>query len=202
MSAEKKMTDENVKLEKIKKSCNAGVKVTNVFFVIAIVCSVLILVAITVILYMGRDFESAVEKGIDAGYVTVGDSVGSVKLFNIELMDAKSIHSDLPALKNLLNERPYTVTVMIYCIIGFIVTVITAVMMKIVGNVFKLIRESESPFTDKVIRRVVIVMIVTAAAAFLTSGLAVGLITLATAWVVYTIMDYGKTLQIQSDETL
>ena len=36
----------------------------------------------------------------------------------------------------------------------------------------------------------------------LTSGIAFGALGALTTWVVCTVMDYGKTLQTQSDETL
>ena len=81
-------------------------------------------------------------------------------------------------------------------------TAIIAVMMKVTGSVFALIRKEDNPFTDNVIKRVLIVMIVLSGILFLTSGVSLGVLCGILTWVVYTILDYGKTLQIQADETL
>ena len=45
-------------------------------------------------------------------------------------------------------------------------------------------------------------MIVTSIVLFFTPGMVFGVMGLVLTWIVITIMDYGKTLQIQSDETL
>ena len=79
---------------------------------------------------------------------------------------------------------------------------IAAVLLKLISNVFGLIIKEDSPFTDKVIKKIVIVLGAVTVVMFLTSGMAFGVLGAIITWVVYTILDYGKTLQIQSDETL
>ena len=79
---------------------------------------------------------------------------------------------------------------------------VAAVLVKLVGSVFGLIMKEDSPFTDKVIKRIVIVLLAVSAVMLLTTGMAFGVLGAIITWVVYTILDYGKTLQIQSDETL
>ena len=74
--------------------------------------------------------------------------------------------------------------------------------MKLTGSVFGLIETEETPFTDKVIKRITIVLGVLSFLLLATCGSALGIISGLVTWVVYNVLDYGKTLQIQADETL
>ena len=194
--------DESVKLQKIKKSCETGEKVTKVFFVIGIILCVLCLVLITIIAYKTDAFEAWVQKGVDSGHVTFESSIGNVSAFNITIMNPNTIHSDVQAIRDALQTHPYSVVFIIYSIAGFFILLVFAIMMKLVGGVFRIIREEENPFTDKAIRRITTVMIVASIVMFFTPGTVYGILGLVITWVVYTILDYGKTLQIQADETL
>ena len=194
--------EENVKLGKIKKSCEAGEKVTKVFFVIAIILCVLCLVIITMIASKTDAFESWIQKGIDSGHVTFESGIGNVSAFNITIINPNNIHSDVQAIRDALQAHPYSVIFICYSIAGFFILLVFAIMMKLVGGVFRIIREEENPFTEKAIRRIITVMIVASIIMFFTPGTVYGILGLIITWVVYTILDYGKTLQIQADETL
>jgi hypothetical protein len=193
---------ENEKLEKIKKSCSTGEKVTKVFFVIAIVCSVICLILIALIVGKGNEFEDMVKKGIEAGYITTGNSIGSVSTFNISVVYPGTIHSDVQVIRDILQTRPYSVVFVLYCSVGCLMFIVLAVMLKLVESVFKIIREEDNPFTEKAIKRILTVMIVSSIVMFFTPGTVYGILGLIITWVVYTILDYGKSLQIQADETL
>ena len=194
--------NENVKLESIKKSCTVGERVANIFFVIAIVACVLALISGCVILKMGREFDDKIAVLEESGNVSFSDTIGGYQVMGINLGDATSLESDIPAIQEALKDHPYSRE----CSMGLfgiaVMTAILAVMTKLVGSVFKMIRKEDNPFTDKVIGRVVIVMIVFSAIIFLTSGIGKGILCGILTWVVYTILDYGRMLQIQSDETL
>ncbi len=194
--------EENVKLEKIKESCKVGEKVTKVFFVISVILGICCLIMITMIVYFGNGFESFIQKGIDSGYITFESGIGSAKAVNITIMNPENIHSDVQAVKDVLTDRPYSLVFIIYGAAGCVIFIVMAVMMKLVGGAFRLIREEDSPFTDKVIHRVMTVMIVASIVMFFSPGTVFGILGLVSTWIVHTIMDYGKTLQIQSDETL
>ena len=142
------------------------------------------------------------QKGVDSGHVTFESSIGNVSAFNITIMNPNTIHSDVQAIRDALQTHPYSVVFIIYSIAGFFILLVFAIMMKLVGGVFRIIREEENPFTDKAIRRITTVMIVASIVMFFTPGTVYGILGLVITWVVYTILDYGKTLQIQADETL
>ncbi|MBO4900006.1 MAG: hypothetical protein J5509_06920 [Lachnospiraceae bacterium] len=194
--------NENVKLESIKKSCTVGERVANIFCVIAIVGCVLALISGCVILKMGHEFDDKIAALEESGKVSFSDTIGGYQVMGINLGDATSIESDIPAVQEALKDHPYSIECSMALFGIVIMTAILAVMTKLVGSVFKMIRKEDNPFTDKVIGRVVIVMIVFSAILFLTSGIGKGILCGILTWVVYTILDYGRMLQIQSDETL
>ncbi len=194
--------EENEKIAKIKKSCSVGKKISSVFAVIAIVGCICTLVASIAIFQMGKRFDDKVQDGIERGVISEDDEFGSVKLFNFNVKKIEKIHSDIPAVQEALNDHPYSITYGIYCLVISIACAGTAVLLKLVSGAFELIIKENTPFTDKVIKRVLIVMIVISAILLLTTSTGFGILGGITTWVVYTIMDYGKTLQIQSDETL
>jgi hypothetical protein len=194
--------EESVKIAKIKKSCNVGKKISNIFFILAIIGCIAALAGSIVIFSMGSDFDTEIQKGIEAGYITEGDDFGASSWVNINVGDVSKLHSDVPAIQNAIDDHPYAITYGSYCMIGAVACVVIAVLMKMISSVFALIIKEDTPFTDKVIKRVVVIMIAISACMLLTTGAAFAALGAITTWVVYSIMDYGKTLQIQSDETL
>ena len=183
--------EESVQIAKIKKSCNVGKKISNIFFILAIIGCIAALAGSIVIFSMGSDFETEIQKGIEAGYITEGDDFGASSWVNINVGDVSKLHSDVPAIQNAIDDHPYAITYGSYCMIGAVACVVISVLMKMISSVFALI-----------IKRVVVIMIAISACMLLTTGAAFAALGAITTWVVYSIMDYGKTLQIQSDETL
>jgi hypothetical protein len=194
--------EENVKIAKIKKSCNVGRIVSKILFIVCLIASIACLAATITIFSMGKDFDIQMQKAVDAGYVSTDSSFGSVSGININLGDPSSLHSDIPSWQAAIDDHPFCIMYSGWCLVLAFATAVAAVMMKLIEGVFELIIKEDSPFTDKVIKRVFIVMIVISGMAFLTAGSAYGILGGIITWAVRAIMDYGKTLQIQSDETL
>ncbi len=194
--------EENVKIAKIKKSCSVGKKICAILSIIAIIGCVCAAVASFAIFGMGKEFDNKVQQGIEAGIINSENEFGSVKMININVGTVKKWHSDVPALQKILDEQPYCITYGTYCLIMSIFCAVCTVILKLAGSVFELIIKEDTPFNDKVIKRVVIVMIVLSAVMLFTVSAGFAALGAITTWVVYTIMDYGKTLQVQSDETL
>jgi len=203
--------NENAKLERIRKSCKVGKTVSTVLCIIAIVGCVLALAAGITVMCMGKSFDQIVERAGGEGEISVtlgsGGFPGRFKLVDIDLddlglSDPGRLESDIPAIQKAIDDHPYSMLVSVYLFTAALATAVIAVILKLVGSVFGLIMKENTPFTDKVARRVLIAMIVTSAVLFFTAGMAIGALGGIITWVVYTIMDYGKTLQIQSDETL
>lgn len=194
--------EECVKISKIKKSCKVGKTVSNILFILCIVGSICALAAGIFIFSMGREFDVTVEQAIDAGYISEGDGMGTSAIVHISAFDVDNLHSDIPAWQAAIDDHPYAVSYSVTCLVIAFSCVVIAVMMKLINGIFAMIIKEDTPFNDKVIKRITIVMIAVSAALFCTTGMAFGVLGGILTWVVYTIMDYGKTLQIQSDETL
>ena len=194
--------ESNVKLEKIKKSCRAGEIVTKILFIIAVIGFICSLVAGSVILSLGSRFDAAMAESGDEWNVTFGAGIARATLFGLDLGDPSKLESDIPVIQAAIEDHPYSVLTAAYLLGAAFITSVIAVMMKLIGSIFTLIRQEETPFNDKVIKRVVIVLAVTSGILLFTSGGGSGVLGGIITWVVYTILDYGKTLQQQSDETL
>ena len=196
------MSEENAKLAKIKKSCSVGKKITTILCIIAIVGCVTAMVAGVALLSNGERFEPEFVKLVDEGKIDTSNGIGKANLVNIGSINVSDWESDIPAMQNMLKERPYTTVYGIYLIIVSLSIAVASVMMKLLSSVFGLIEKEDTPFTDAVIKRVTVVMIVLSGFLLLTAGAALGILCGAATWVIYTVLDYGKTLQVQSDETL
>ena len=194
--------EEMEKISKIKNSSKAGKTLSLIMCIICIAGCVCALVGGIVILGMGKEFDDTVQRGIDQGIITTEDSVASAKLVNINVGDITNIHSDVPAIQEAIDDHPYAIKFGTECLIIAVTLAVVAVLLKLINGVFDLIIKEDSPFTDKVIKRTMVVLIAVSVAMFFTTGAAFGVLGAIVTWVVYSIMDYGKTLQIQSDETL
>ena len=190
------MNDENIKLAKIKKSCHLGKIAARIFCIIAIVGCVCGLIVGIGMFVKAETLEPQMQRLVDDGKITPSrDFIGSVRMFNIEGID-------IPAVQEALDNHPYTIIYGTYALMAGGVLAVLAVLMSIISGTFGLIEKEDTPFTDKVIKRVTIVMGVISGLMLVSASAAFGIVGALVTWVVYNIMDYGKTLQIQSDETL
>ena len=181
--------EENVKIAKIKKSCSVGKKVSAILSIVAIVGCVCAIVASVVIFGMGKEFDAKVQQGIEAGVISTENEFGSVKIIDFNVGEIKKIHTDVPALQKILDEQPYSITYGIYCFLVSWLCAVCIVILKLTGSVFDLIIKENTPFTDKVIKRVLIVMIVISAILLLTTSTGFGILGGITTWV--DISDIG-----------
>lgn len=200
----KEMNEMNAKLAKIKKSAHVGKIVTNVLCIIAIVGCVMSLISGIYIYSLGPKFDQMLDEATEAGYVDTTDTneIGSAKTINIQLIDPEKFDSDIPAIQEKLENNPASFVYGIYMMGISVVLAGAAIMIKVVSSTFGLIEKDENPFTDRIIKRVTTVLIVVSALLLLTNGAGLGIVSGVVTWLVYTVMDYGRTLQIQSDETL
>lgn len=196
------MDEVNAKLSRIKKSCHTGKVVSNILCIVAIVGLVASIAASVIIFGMGKKFDDEVAKAQEAKIVSTDSEMFTAKLFDLNLGDPSSVHSDIKAVQDLIDAHPYSTVYGFNMALTSVVLLVVVVLLKMVNRVFALIEESDTPFTSQIIKRVTIVLITTSAIMLMTSGVALGGLGLIITWVVRSIMDYGKTLQIQSDETL
>lgn len=197
------MNEENVKIARIRKSCRVGKKVSNILCIVAIVGCVCALIGTIAIFRMGKNFDVKFNEAKEAGMVSTTSEIGSVALFKMNLGNIPTdLHSDIPAVQEMIEDHPLCIIYGSYSLIAAIGAAILAVMLKLTSSVFALIEKESSPFTDRVRKRVTFVLIATAVLLCFTAGAAFGGLCALIAWAVNAILDYGKTLQTESDETL
>ena len=196
------MDEVNAKLNRIKKSCHAGKIVSNIMCIIAIIGLVASIAGSVIIFGMGKKFDDEVAKAQDANIVSTESKMFASKMFDINLGDPASVHSDIKAVQDLIDAHPYSTVYGFFLAVSAVTLLIVVVLMKMVNRVFALIEESDSPFTSQIIKRVTVVLVMTSVILLMTGGVAMGGLGIIVTWAVRSIMDYGKTLQIQSDETL
>ena len=187
------MSTENEKLSRVKTSCKAASIVSKILFMICIVGTTVTLVTSIVMFFNREKFDNEFETANEENFL---GSMGNVAVGNIQ--------SDVPALEKFLEENSDSpsLAIAIYLLPMSLGCAMLSVAMYFFSSIFNIILKEGNPFDDKVIKRVLISMILlTAVLAFSAGGgFAVlgGLVT----WVIYTILDYGRVLKIQSDETL
>ena len=192
------MNEENIKIAKIKNSCRIGKIVSNIMCIITIVGCVCSAVAGIAIFASRAETEPKLAALVEEGKF----DEGKFNSVYIDLGSPEEWHSDIPALQNIIDEYPhsFSISTSVFFMAGALV--LTAVMTKLISKTFETIEKESTPFNDKVIKKVLIVMIFASIILFMTSGMALGVLGGLTTWVVYSVLDYGKTLQVQSDETL
>ena len=197
------MNEENVKIGRIKKSCHAGKIVSNIlciFFAIGFLASV---IGGAMTFAEGKEFDERIQLSEERGYIDNADRIGAARLFNINLgIVPENIESDIPAVQEALADHPRSVMWGSYMLILGLAFAVVAVLSKLVSSIFSLIEKETTPFSDRVKKRVTIAMIITTVILFLTTGTPFGLLFILLTWVVRSVLEYGKTLQIESDETL
>ncbi|MBP5654715.1 MAG: hypothetical protein J6X33_04320 [Clostridiales bacterium] len=197
------MNEENVKLARIKKSSSVGKKITNILATILVVCTIILMVTGVIFLTNGGSFEMQIAQAVESGKIDdPSDKIGYVSTFSVELPDVKEIKTSIPALREALDARPYTIAYGIYMISITIPMIIAIVVLKILAGVFGIIETEDNPFTPKVIKRVTVAMIIMSAVMAFTFSFAFAAVGGIATWLIHSILDYGQTLQIQSDETL
>ena len=195
--------EESLKITKIKKSCHTGKIVSMVLFVVAAVFVIACIIGGSKILGMGKEFDDMVTNGRLAGVISTSDEIGSVSAVKINLGSIPTeMHSDIPSVQAAIDDHPLSVMYGTYTLIVALLLAITAVLFLLVRSVFAMIEKEATPFTTKVKKRVTLVLIATCIILFLTTGSGFAILFALITWAVNAILDYGITLQIQSDETL
>jgi len=187
------MREQELKLAKVKKSCNTARKVAKAFMIFFIVCAVLCL-ASAGIMYgfkneINNELKTAVENGDENIKIDIEDFETGVFSFEVDQ-------------QKMIDNGSYAETFAIYVILAAVVCVSMAIIFGLIQRIFILIDEDGSPFGEKVLKKIKTIFIAIAIICGLEIGLGLGLFLGLFFWCLYCIMDYGATLQKEIDETL
>lgn len=190
------MREEEMKLEKVKKSCNVTTKVSQVLETILIVGAILCFVGAACCF----GFKDDINAGIAESIVMSEDFANSLDFSN-QTEFGGLIRFGFDA-SDMLAEGNYGMVSAIYCLLGGVVCGMVAAVFDIIRRIFKTIKASETPFDEAVLKKIKVLFIVISVEILLMVGLGVAAIVALICWSIYNILDYGFTLQKQIDETL
>lgn len=182
------MREQEMKLEKVKKSCQTAKSVTKVMQIILVVGCILCLVGAAIVFAM-RDSVNA----------AIAANEASVSFKNITANGIIGLDVDVA---DFIAEGMYAEVCMIYCIVGAVYTFFCSIIFRMISKVFVIIEQSETPFSDEVVKKLKKAFIVIVVVTGLFVGVGTALLTALFLWCIYCILDYGITLQAEVDETL
>ena len=197
------MREQEQKLANVKKSCDVVRKVSKVFSIAIIVAAVLTLIS-AIGLLAAKDqinsnlvFDQATRQiyaaGDPSGFVTMEDVAVDVETgifsFNYDGM-------------KLINQGKFAELFALYCGMATVICIFMAGIFITVQKTFEFIKNSETPFDEKVLHRLKVVFVAMTIVLGLLSGIGTAIVSGVIFWSVYCILDYGYVLQTEIDETL
>ena len=204
------MNQESIKLNRIKKSSHVAGIVTRIVFILCVVASMILIVTSVVMIADRTNMNEQIKAGIEgANDVDVTKKVGPVNVHllrfskdSFDITKYQKIESSIPALEKALSDTPYSLTLGFTLLTAGLNVVLLAIAMFQLYSVFDIIGKEDSPFTPRVLKKLLFALIVIDIVIAFTSGLGTAAIAGLVTWALYTIMDYGRLLQTRSDETL
>ncbi len=204
------MNQENIKLNRIKKSSHVAGIVTRIVFILCVVASMILIVTSIVMIADRTNMNAQIKAGIEgANDVDVTKKVGPVNVHllrfskdSFDITKYQKIESSIPALEKALSDTPYSLTLGFTLLTAGLNVVLLAIAMFQLYSVFDIIGKEDSPFTQRVLKKLLFALIVIDIVIAFTAGLGTAAVAGLVTWALYTIMDYGRLLQTQSDETL
>ena len=192
------MNEQELKLEKIKKSCNVTATVTKVLESI--------MVALAMICLSSAILCFAIRGQIDAGVAEYANRIGTndfVEAFSsINSSSIGGVVSFTLDASGLLEEGAYGAVCALYSLVGAFICAMVVALFDVIRRVFKTLKTSETPFDDEVIKKIKRLFIVVTVEVLIMFGVGTAVLTGLVCWSIYNILDYGFTLQKQIDETL
>ena len=202
------MNEENKKLQNVQKSCKGAKIVSRIMDIAFIVATVLTLI-LGIVMIAGKDkFDADFEKSAQSGKgISTQVRIGPFVLADVEngeIHTKDSLESDIPALNAYFQANADSPSLLFgfYSLFVSVLVALLAVAFALISSVFDTILKEGNPFADKAIKRTVLAMIIVCIIITFTAGWGFGLLGAFLTWVIYNIMDYGRVLKIQSDETL
>ena len=193
------MREEALKLEKVKKSCKTTAKVAQVLEIIVIVAFALCIVGAVICFCTRNEIDnSMIQIMTQTGDATLENGYAS---FDTDTQIGGLLSFSFNSEK-LIEAGEYGLLSAVYCLMGAILCAVAAAIFDLIRRIFKLIMASETPFDEGVLKKIKVLFIIICVAILVTSGLGEAVLAALILRSIYTILDYGFTLQKQVDETI
>jgi hypothetical protein len=176
-----------IRLETVKNRCNTLAKIVGIFEGI---CTALACITggIALTFMIGASyFNPILKEAISQGSINynVTFNVGGVMGF-----------------EKLLPPDNYSLGIGLTCLFATIAIIFLVVILAFIKKIFTIIKEENSPFSDKCLKTIKVSFIVITASTFLGGSLGVTLLTGFILFCIYSVFEYGAALQNEIDETL
>lgn len=182
------MREQEIKLQKVKKSCSTARKITK-GITILLLAAAIICVGAAIGSYVFRDTINPVLAANQHNLVFENMNIGGLVDFDAYVVEMAQNGSYVEAL----------ITV---CVYGGINCLFLAFVFGSISKVFKSMEISESPFSEDVLKKLKRSFIVLAILTGLVVGVGTGLLLALFLWCIYCILEYGAALQVEVDETI
>ena len=213
------MNEENIKLQRVQKSSKAASIVSKILFILCMVATVLALLTGILMIANRESIDKQILESAKQGQSVnasgrVDLKLGPVQFASVTPEDlengnlanavAGDLTSDIPALQTFFDENKdsFSVVYGVYCLGMSLAIAVLTLALYFIHSAFSVINKEGNPFADKVLKKILVSMIAISVALAFTAGMGFGILGGFLTWVIYTILDYGRTLKIQSDETL
>lgn len=201
------MNEQTKKINRVLKCCKVVKILSKISQIAAIIATALFLIlGIMAIAVPSDKFDEGENGSINLSIKTNnGNQIHLIELTDSELA-AFELTSSVPALQEHFNEMDNAdllkISLMTQALLGIIVGAAVIVIMTFINLSFKTIIEEQTPFSRKVLKKMLATFIVITAVSFFSLGLSTAVMVGFCCFALYTILDYGTILQIESDETL
>lgn len=185
------MLEQNQKLEEIKNHCKVSSKVIRVIQIIAIVGLVGSIVGTIWCFVMKETINTEIAKQVSNGVATIENfkiDGGMLKL---------AINYD-----EMFQRGDYATPLAINFCIATVITAITAYLLTLLKKVFDNLIKDNNPFSDANMKYIKTGFIVMSVILLIFAGIGAGVICGLLCWCIYSILEYGRVLQVEVDETL
>ena len=185
------MFGQNERLEVMKTRCKTSAKVVSIFQIITIVGVVLSFVGAVICFTQQGMINTHIADAVKSGQVSVENfriGSGGVRfMINYE---------------NAFEAGNYAVPIAATCAVSAVMCLIVTVVLTIFKSIFNSLVKEDTPFSDSILGRLRISFIIMTVAVFAFMGLGPAVVGALLMWCIYSILDYGKALQAEIDETL
>ena len=197
------MREQEQKLANVKKSCDVVRKVSKIFGVILVVITIITVVAGIVMLATKNQINSnLVFDEIGRHINVVGDTSDFISLEDVTIDIETGLFSFDYDGMSLIKEGKFAELFALYCFMGAFVCAIMAGIFITIQTTFEFIKNSETPFDEKVLKRLKVVFVAMTIVLGALSGIGTAVLCGVIFWSIYCIIDYGYVLQTEVDETL
>ena len=184
------MSEQNKKLEVIRKRCRTAEKVIGTLQVVAVIGIVGALIGlISCFVFKDTINEAMVQQ--------VAEGAAKVENFKIEGLINFSINYE-----KFYNSGDYATPLGINCAFATIITSACFYLLTAFKKIFRNLMKEDNPFSDSIMNGLKTCFIIITVLLVLFVGLGPGVVGGLLCWCIYSILEYGKALQVEIDETL